>query len=58
MEDYLVRIFGEIQAEVVVAMGMQADNKQREILGQSMAYTSEDFNNVAADIKSLVDNLR
>jgi len=31
---------------LITAMGMQAENKQREVLGQSMAYTEENFQEV------------
>lgn len=34
-----------LQAEIKM-QGMIAENKQREVLGQSMAYTFEDFNNL------------
>jgi len=30
-------------AAMIKAMGMQAENKQREALGESMAYTEEQF---------------
>lgn len=31
---------------MIEAMGMQAENKQREVLGNSMAYSDEDFFNL------------
>lgn len=42
----LVYIQSQIACAMIKAMGMQAENKQRETLGQSMAYTDADFFNL------------
>ena len=33
----------DVKQVLITAMGMQAENMQRQALGQSMAYTEEDF---------------
>jgi cytidylate kinase len=58
MEDYQIMQLGRIFASVVEAMGMQAENMQRATLGESMAYTDNDFHNMAEEIKHLANELR
>jgi len=36
---------------MVTAMGMQAENMQRQALGESMAYTEEDFQRLHRNVK-------
>lgn len=47
----------KIQLEYLITQreGMIAENKQREICGNSMAYREEDFQKVAAAIKALLN---
>jgi hypothetical protein len=39
-------------------MGMKAENKQREMNGESLAYTEKDFLYVAAEIETKANNMR
>lgn len=37
----------QVACAMIEAMGMQAENQQRAVLGYSMAYTAEDFAAIA-----------
>lgn len=39
----LIRLRSKLLAAEIETNGMIAENKQREMLGQSMAYTEQDF---------------
>ena len=43
MNDKQVFVISQSACAMITALGMQAENKQREVLGQSMAYTEQDF---------------
>jgi hypothetical protein len=58
MQDYQIIVLGKIMAEFVRALGMNAENKQRELLGNSMAYNCGDFESCAGNIESYVEQLR
>ena len=47
----------ELQALITEREGMIAENKYREMLGQSIAYNKVDFNILAEKIRDLKDNL-
>ena len=51
-------IFAFILAENARVLGMEAENKQREHLQLSMAYTEDDFALAAGRIESLAIELR
>lgn len=53
MTPELVGIFAAIQAESARIVGMAAENAQRLILGQSMAYVEQDFSYIAAELDRL-----
>lgn len=53
-----VRTFGKISVQLVVALSMQAENIQRQNLGQSVAYTEEQFGVVADMIETLLEELK
>ncbi len=42
-EQNIVYIQSQIACATIRALGMQAENEQRKVLDQSMAYTDEDF---------------
>lgn len=44
-----------VKALEVEVQGMIADNKDRELSGQCMAYTDADFNYVAAQIREIAE---
>ena len=46
----------ELEALITEREGMIAENKQREILGQSMAYNDQIFMELAERIRQLEDN--
>ena len=50
MREILLFKMRMLQAEIEMN-GMIAENKQREVLGQSMAYTEQDFLNLVKDYK-------
>jgi len=43
MSDQQAFLISQSVAAMITAMGMQAENKQREALGESMAYTEKQF---------------
>lgn len=43
MNDQRTHLISRSVCAMITAMGMQAENKQREFLGQSMVYTDVDF---------------
>lgn len=47
------QLFLVAQAEYVRALGMVAENQQRQVLGHSMAYNENDFSGAAARIDDL-----
>lgn len=47
MDPILVQIQAEIYAEQARMLGMHAENMQRQVNGDSMAYTESDFLKVA-----------
>lgn len=51
MDQYDIIRLGNILAIQAEIEGMKADNKQRQILGESMAYTSHDFSYKAQEIR-------
>lgn len=56
-KDYLI-YFAKISAINATVAGMVAENKQREILGQSMAYTDVDFEYYANELEELAQQLK
>lgn len=58
MQDYQIIQLGHIFAEFTRGLGMQAENMQREHLGQSMAYVEKDFESVASNIEYYAEQLR
>jgi len=53
MNTYDVKRLALILAVQTEIEGMKAENKQREILGNSMAYTEEDFIDKASELRNL-----
>lgn len=58
IQEEIIEIFGKISAQLVIAMSMHAENMQRQILGQSVAYDEEKFMNVIDSINSLLKKNR
>lgn len=61
MDKYTMKQLIEVSALEAELQGMIADNKQREIEGNSMAYTGEDFEYIAKqmrDVATKYDNER
>lgn len=58
MQDYQIIQLGLILAEFIRALGMNAENMQRKILDQSMAYNSDDFEGIASSIEYYANQLR
>jgi hypothetical protein len=54
----LVAVLAQILAQQALVLGMQADNKQREAVGGSMAYTGADFGVHAAELERLAQAAR
>lgn len=52
-----LRLWGLICAENAEIEGMRAENQQREIQGDSMAYTARDFGDVANEIRRLAEQV-
>lgn len=50
-----LRLWGLICAENAEIEGMIAENQQRELQGDSMAYTAKDFADVANEIRRLAE---
>lgn len=57
MEGWQIRELGFILAEFVRALGMMADNMQRQALGESMSYTDEALETQAQQIEFHANNL-
>jgi hypothetical protein len=57
MQNYQIVILGFILAEYIRSLGMQAENMQREVLGESMAYVDSDFEGAASRIELYMDTL-
>jgi len=53
MEGWHIKQLALIYAEYARVLGMEAENKVREALGQSMAYSQQDFENQAANLEFL-----
>ena len=53
-----LEIFGEMSIQLVVALSMQAENMQRYNLGQSMAYSEEQFRVVIDMIEKLIEKIK
>ena len=53
MDSYLIAKEAEILALRAELEGMLAENKQREVLGHSMAYTEEDFAYLSACLRDI-----
>ncbi len=53
MEHYDIRRLALVQAVQAEIEGMKAANKQREMINHSMAYTEQDFNDKAMDLRNL-----
>jgi len=58
MLDWQVEIFISAMAEVARMEGMKSENKQREALGQSMAYVERDFSEIAATLDALAEKAK
>jgi len=56
--NYALADFGEILALFIESAGMVAENKQRELRGESMAYTDVDFQKISGAIGYYTDQLR
>lgn len=57
-EEYLLIRKAELLQIEISMHGMIAENKQREAVGESMAYTEKDFNVLWHDTQNIIDNLR
>jgi hypothetical protein len=49
MTSQQVLLFSQSACALVTAMGMQAENKQREFKGEAPAYTEDDFQKVISE---------
>lgn len=58
MEDYQIIQLGRILAEFTRGLGMMSENMQRQAVDESMAYTDNDFNDIASNIESYANDLR
>ena len=58
MQDYQIIQLGHILAEFTRSLGMQAENMQREQIGESMAYVDKDFYECANQIEFYAEQLR
>jgi hypothetical protein len=58
MQDYQIRQIGLILAEFTRALGMAAENMQRNVYEHSMAYTEKEFYECANQIEFLANQLR
>ena len=56
MNDFEIRKLGLLYALQAEMEGMKADNKQREIEGLSMPYTSGDFENIASQMRDVIND--
>ncbi len=46
MNENVAIVNASVARAMIRAMGMQAENKQREVTGNSMAYTEQAFNDI------------
>ena len=53
-----IETFGEISIQFIVALSMQAENMQRQNLGQSVAYGEEQFGVVIDMIEKLIKGIK
>jgi len=58
MTAYQLGLYASINAEIVRAQAMVAENQQRAALGQSMAYTDHDFHLIANQLDYLSTEAR
>jgi hypothetical protein len=58
MTDWQISCLAQIAAIQTRVAGMQAANQQRAVLGESMAYTAEDFNYEAAELARIAEMLK
>jgi len=50
-------MFGKISIQLIYAIGMHAENMQRQVLGDSMAYGEADFGEIADIIENIIKGL-
>jgi hypothetical protein len=48
----------DVQVLIVETQGMNFENKQREIIGENVAYTGADFFEKAAEIREIAEKMR
>lgn len=53
-----LKTFGQISAQLVVALGMQAENMQRQALGASMVYGEEQFEMISDSIGKTLEEVK
>lgn len=58
MSPELVSILAQIMVQQATVLGMQADNMQREAIGDSMAWTGADFAGPAIEMERLSESAR
>ncbi|MDA3831900.1 MAG: hypothetical protein PF495_00730 [Spirochaetales bacterium] len=58
MTEEAVRALGHILACNARVLGMQAENMQRSVLDQSMAYSEDEFNQEAFAMENIARNLQ
>lgn len=58
MSAELVSVLAQIFAANASVLGMQADNMQRQVVGQSMAWTAADFAGPFAELERLAASAR
>ena len=57
MDRQTVTALENIAYALIEAMGMQAENIQREVRGEAMAFVEEDFARVAEDMRGMVRSI-
>jgi hypothetical protein len=57
MERFLLRMKARIEALITEREGMIAENKQREITGDSMAYNFEHFKRISDELFSIENSI-
>lgn len=58
MDKYVAANFALMLSKQAELLAMQAENSQREILGQSLAYNAEHFREVASELENLAHDTR
>lgn len=53
-----LRIWTKVNALLVEVESMKADNKARELYGQSLAYTGDNFRSIAIEIEQLSQQIK